>query len=153
MQPEGIYAYKDKTYNIPLRYLYIEDKLMDFKSGLEAGFFIFPSLSSSSSGTNVNKIGAALYLSNRTVNSQTAKLYLFNSKSNYFKLVHTEENLLINQLKSQGMKIGDFVYYQGFQGPIKIWEISYPKDIKVNPEFLKTNYPNLELKIAKSGEY
>ena len=78
---------------------------------------------------------------------------MFDSKSNYFKLVHTEENLLINDLRSRGIKIGDFVYYQGFQGPIKIWEINYPKNIEKNPEFLKTDYPNLELKIAKAGEY
>ncbi|MFA4953382.1 MAG: STT3 domain-containing protein [Candidatus Pacearchaeota archaeon] len=153
LQPEGIYAYKDKTYNIPLRYLYIDGKLRDFNSGLESGAFIFPSLSSSSDGTNVNKIGAALYLSNRTVNSRLVRLYLFEDKSNYFKIVHKEENFITSELRNQNIDVGDFVYYQGFQGPIKIWEISYPRDIKVNPDFLKTDYPNLELKLAKTGEY
>ena len=153
LQPEGVYAYKDRFYNIPLKYLYIDGKLKKFNSGLEAGAFVFPSLSEATKGVNVNKIGAALYLSNRTVNSQLVRLYLFNEKSDYFKLVHNEENLLISNLKSQNVNLGDFVYYQGFQGPIRIWEINYPKDIKANPEFLKTDYPNLDLKLAKSGEY
>ena len=143
----------DRFYNIPLKYLYIDGKLKKFNSGLEAGAFVFPSLSEATKGVNVNKIGAALYLSNRTVNSQLVRLYLFNEKSDYFKLVHNEENLLISNLKSQNVNLGDFVYYQGFQGPIRIWEINYPKDIKANPEFLKTDYPNLDLKLAKSGEY
>ncbi len=153
LQPEGIFVYKNKNYNLPLRYLYVNDKLTDFNSGLEAGIFVFPSLSiTANGGVNVNKIGASMYLSNRTVNSQLAKLYLFDIKSKYFKLVHKEENFLINDIKNN-IDIGSFVYYRGFQGPIKIWEINYPSDIKKNPEFLETNYPNLELKLAKAGEY
>ena len=154
LQPEGIFIYQDKTYKIPLRYLYVEDKLIDFNSGLEAGIFIFPSLESNNNGQiGLNKIGTAMYLSKRTVNSMMVRLYLFDTKSDYFKLVHKEKNIFIADLEAKGMTIGDFVYYQGFQGPIKIWEISYPEDIEKNPEFLKMEYPNSELKLAKPGEY
>ena len=37
--------------------------------------------------------------------------------------------------------IGDFVYYNGVRGPIKIWEINYTGQEKVNPEYLATDYP------------
>ena len=57
-----------------------------------------------------------------------------------------------NNLKQQGYN-GEFVYFQGFQGPIKIWEIKYPSDIQVNEEYLSIDYPSEELDIAKPGEY
>jgi len=65
----------------------------------------------------------------------------------------TEDNFVIESLKQQNAEIGDFVYYQGFQGPIKIWEISYPEDIELKEEYLETEFPNLDLYFAKEGEY
>ena len=153
-QPEGVFIYNGNQYRIPLRYIYFKDKLYDFESGLDAGVFLYASLKSSSDGkVSINERGAALYLSKRTVHSQLARLYLFNQKSDYIKLVHTEDSYIVDSLKQQGVNVSDFVYYQGFQGPIKIWEISYPKDIKANPEFLKTDFPNQNLNLAKPGEY
>jgi hypothetical protein len=66
--------------------------------------------------------------------------------------VHTEDNLLIDSIKSQGAVVGDFVYYQGLQGPIKIWGITYPAGIKLNPDYLNTTYPP-ELAKVTSGAY
>ena len=94
-----------------------------------------------------------MYLSGRTIHSQLAKLYLFKQNTDYFNLVHVEDSFVIDNLKQQGLDVGEFVYYQGFQGPIKIWEIKYPSNIKSNPEYLEINYPNSELMMAKSGEY
>ena len=48
--------------------------------------------------------------------------------------------------------MGEFVYYNGFQGPIKIWEIEYPSDIQLDLNYLDTNYPE-ELQIANPEEY
>ncbi len=152
-QPEGIFIYNGNQYRIPLRYVYFNNELRDFKSGLDAGIFLYPSLKVSSDGkTTLNNKGAALYLSKRTVHSQLAQLYLFNQKSDYFKLAHTEDSYIVEMIKQQ-QDIGNFVEYQGFQGPIKIWEINYPKDIKANPEFLKTAFPNEDINLAKPGEY
>ncbi|MCK5043537.1 hypothetical protein KAR52_00865 [Candidatus Pacearchaeota archaeon] len=153
LQPKAIFVYNGQQYEIPLNYAYVKDKLYEFQGGLDAGVFIFPRLDSKNGGVEINGIGAAMYLSGRTIHSQLANLYLFNQKSNYFNLAHSEDSLIIENLKQQGVEIGDFVYYQGFQGPIKIWEISYPSDIKANPEYLEIAYPNPELSMAKSGEY
>jgi len=152
-QPEAIFVYNGKQPRIPLRYVYFDNKLYDFKSGLDAGVFIFPKIDTSQDGKlNINNIGALMYLSKRTVHSQLANLYLFDKKSDYFKLAHTESNLFIENLRQQKLDIGEFVYYQGLQGPIKIWEINYPENIKANPEYLQTEYPK-NIRMAKPGEY
>jgi hypothetical protein len=137
---------------MPLRYIYTKGKLYDFNSGLDAGIFIFPSLDYQNSQLSVNEKGAAFYLGERVIHTELVKLYLFNESSNYFKLVHTEQSLVNADLKKQGLDLGDFVYYQGFQGPIKIWEISYPSDIKLNSTYLEIPFPP-EFQTVSTGEY
>jgi len=62
----------------------------------------------------------------------------FNKFSN-FKLVHSEQNLIIESLNQQGMNLPEFIYYQGIQGPIKIWEIKYTGKEKIKQEYLDTD--------------
>jgi len=154
LQPQAIFVYNNNQYRIPLRYAYFNDELHDFENGLDSGVFLFPSLTQLSDGrSSFKEIGAAMYLSRRTIHSQLANLYLFNQSSNYFKLVHSQDGYIVNSLKNQGVQIKDFVYYNGFQGPIKIWEISYPEDIEYHEEYLDINFPKKELWEVKSGEY
>ena len=40
---------------------------------------------------------------------------------------------LSDQLNSQGMLLPEMVYFQGLQGPIKIWEIEYNGDEQGHP--------------------
>ena len=152
-QPDVIFVYNGKQYNEKLRYLYLNNNLIDFNSGIEAGIFIFPRVDLTNGQYSLNNIGAAFYLSPRVVNSNLARLYLFDQNSDNFKLVHTESNLFVDNLKQQGINAGEFVYFQGFQGPIKIWEIKYPAGIESNQEYLSTDYPNKVLDIAVPGEY
>jgi len=154
LQPEAIFVYNGNQYRIPLKFAYFGNKLYEFDSGLDAGIFIFPKLNVlSNGGVSVNNLGALMYLSSRTIRSQMVELYLFDKKTDYFKLVNSQDSLIVENLKQQGLDIGDFVFYQGFQGPIKIWEINYPKDIKSNPDYLELDYPRDELRVAKPGEY
>ena len=103
------------------------------------------SLSQTNNQISVTKMGAAFYLSPRTIDSFLARKYLFGEEGN-FKLVHSEPSVVTTALRSQGIDASDYMYFQGnFFGPIKIWEINYPKDIKVNGDYLKINYPD-ELK-------
>jgi asparagine N-glycosylation enzyme membrane subunit Stt3 len=153
LQPMIFFIYNDKQYQMPMRYIYVDNKLYDFKTGINSGLFAFPKLSETSDGKlSVTMNGAALYLSGRTVNSELAKLYLFDEESDYFRLVHTEDSSVISEIKQQGYNLGDFVYYQGLQGPIKIWEIDYPSGMKVNQDYLRTDYP-AELEKVIPGEY
>jgi hypothetical protein len=153
LQPTIFYVYNQQQYSMPMRYVYINNTLYDFKSGINAGIFTFTRIDQTSTGSmTIVPAGAALYLSNRTVDSELAKLYLFNEKSDYIKLEHTEQDLLISNLRSQGATLDDFVYYQGLRGPIKIWQISYPSDIKLNTSYLSTEYP-AELQQVTPGLY
>lgn len=152
-QPQAVFGYNGKQYFIPMRYAYFDGQLKDFQNGIDAGVFIFPTLEPSSDGRlSVDKIGALLYLSPRTIHSNLAQLYLFSQNSNYFKLVHTESDIFIKDIRNQGISLGEFVYYQGLRGPIKIWSIKYPAGIKKNQDYLETDYPN-ELQNVVSGEY
>ena len=101
----------------------------------------------------MNYLGAALYLSKRTIHSQLTKLYLFDETSQYFKLAHTQDSMFIESLKSSGMNIKHFVDYQGLQGPIKIWQVNYPADMEKNPAFLEKDFPDIRLKTPQPGEY
>jgi len=143
--PEAIFVYKHKQFRIPLRYVY-DKKLIDFNSGLDFGVFLFPRL------TNANRIdfdGAMLLLSNRTVKSALARLYLYKEDNPYFELVHTEDSYLVSEIKKQFPDFNsDFVFYNDFNGPIRIWEIHYPKDIKAKPEYLNTTYPDVRLMLS-----
>jgi asparagine N-glycosylation enzyme membrane subunit Stt3 len=143
-QPEGVFVYSNTQYRIPLRYAF-DGKLIDFSSGLEAGIFLMPNVETNA----IEKDGAILYLSPRTVQSQLARLYLYNEDDKYFKLVHSEDDFAVAQLKQQNLTTSDFVIYQGIRGPIRIWEINYPSGMKVNPDYLKTEYPNINLTKTK----
>ena len=68
--------------------------------------------------------------------------YLFGEEGN-FKLVHNEPSFITADLRRQGFPVSDFAYYQGqFLAPIKIWEINYPSNVKINQSYLETNFPN-----------
>lgn len=143
-QPSGVYVYQNQQYKIPLRYAFSNGEFKDFGSGIEAGVFIFPSVSQ----TNFENDGAIIYLTKRTVKSQLARLYLYNEDNPNFKLVHSEDDFVVAELKKQDPNIGDIIYFNGVRGPIRIWEINYPSDIELKEEYLSTLYPE-ELILAR----
>ncbi len=149
-RPEGIFIDQGIQYKIPLRYVYFNNKLYDFKSGIEAGMFIIPLASQSGNGVSINPLGTALYLSKKVVNGNLARLYLFGEEGEGFNLVHSEDDFIVASLKSQGSDIEDFVYFDGLRGPIKIWEVDYSAypDIEAKPEYLETAYPRKELYVV-----
>ena len=140
-QPQGIFVYQNRQYKLPLRYAHANGRFMDFGSGVEAGVFLYTRLTQ----TSIELDGALLFLSKRTVKSQLARLYLYKEDNPYFKLAHTEDDFLVTQVKAQNPKVGDFVEYGGFRGPIRIWEINYPSNVGFREEYMLTYYPEEEL--------
>lgn len=134
-QPEAVYYYNGVQTRLPIRYVYMNGELVDFKSGLEVVIDIIPGIS----GQRVNRMGAAIYLSQKVSKSLFAQLYLLDDAfGNYesVKVVHIEDDQVVASLKAQGASNSDFVYYNGFRGPIKIWDVSeIPNEINVVPEF------------------
>lgn len=146
-RPEIITVYKDKQYKIPLRYLYINEKSIDFGTGenvIDAGIYVMPKIEQDG---QINNIGAAIYLSPRNMKALWVKLYLLN-QGEHFKLVHSEPSSIIEYIESQSVALPEIVYYQGIQGPIKIWEVDYTGNEKANPEYLQTDFPE-EIKARK----
>jgi hypothetical protein len=138
-QPEAVFVYQGRQINVPLRYLYY-NKLYDFESGYEGALYIFPRIVQQGQGVNVDDKGAALFLSERNMRALWVRLYLIGEEKN-FELAHTEPNMIVENLRGQGVEVSDLVYYQGIQGPIKIWKINYKGNEKVNPEYLRVDYP------------
>ncbi|HLC53741.1 MAG TPA: STT3 domain-containing protein [Candidatus Nanoarchaeia archaeon] len=153
-QPRGIYIYqKSKSlppaqYELPLRYLHYKNESKDFGSGVEAGIYSMPTVNPQTGA--VDRSGILMYLSNKTVQSQLARFYLYEEKNPYFTMVHSEDDPIVVQLKERGLfgKDEDFVYFEGFRGPLRIWEVSYPSDIRANPAFLEIEYPSEGLRRA-----
>ena len=143
-QPEGIFVYQSNQYKLPLRYAF-DSSFHDFGMGVKSGVFLMPSLSQSQNGIDIKTNGALLYLSNRTVKSQLARLYLYKENDSYFKLAHSEDDFVVSQIKAQQPLSSDFIFFNGIRGPIRIWEINYPEGLEVNPVFLQKSYPNPEL--------
>jgi asparagine N-glycosylation enzyme membrane subunit Stt3 len=137
---ESIVVYNGKQYKIPLRYLYFDKELIDFgneeENTIEACVYIFPRIDNV-----VNPIGAAMYLSPRNMRALWVKLYLLNQGEN-FRLVHSEPSAVHYQiLDPQGIETNEIVYYQGIQGPIKIWEVRYTGREKQTEEYVQTSFP------------
>ena len=141
-QPQGAFIYNQEQITIPLRYLYIEGELIDFKQGLEATLYVIPSISQSGEqGVQIDHLGAAIYLSPRNMQSLVAQLYILDDSFNKYptlKVAHSEPDPNLAFLNAQGANIGELFYFSGFRGPIKIWEVNYPEETLEREEFLRT---------------
>ena len=141
-QPEAAFMSNNQQVSIPVRYIYYNNKMFDYGKGLDACVYIMQRLYSSNQGLQVDNLGAVMYLSPRILRGFLGQVYLLNDSFNNFpnfRLVHTEPNLIIESLNAQGMNLNEFIYYQGIQGPIKIWEIHYTGQEKVKQEYLDTD--------------
>jgi len=140
-QPQGVFIYNNQQIKIPLKYLYAQGQIFDFEKGIDAIAYMLPKISQDNQGmVNVNPYGAMIYLSPKVSKSLFAQLYLLDDVfDNYptLKLINSESDSVIKTLKSQGMRFGDIVYFNGFRGPIKIWEVDYPKEIIAHEEFIR----------------
>ena len=148
LQPIGIYIYQNVQYELPLRYVYYEDKLVDFGSGVEATTYFMMGINQQGNNLQFDENAIMMYLSPRVAQSQLAKLYLYEKENKFFKLVHVEDDFIVSNLKSQGANIDSIIYFNGMRGPIKIWEINYPDDIEIKEEYLETTYPEI-LRVVK----
>lgn len=138
-QPEAVYYYNNQQVRIPLKYAYVQGDLIDFGSGLDAAFMVVPRVSNGAQGVTIEDFGAGIYLSPKVSKSLFAQLYLMDDPLNKYptiNLAHSEDDIVVKTLKMQGLDINDFVYYQGFRGPIKIWKVNYPAETKTHEEFL-----------------
>ncbi len=129
-QPNVALIYNGQQYSLSLGCVYVNNKEYNFEnSDLKGCLRIIPTIDGSN---NMNYLGAAYYLSPKVKKSIFARLYLLNEDISTFKLVYSDEPTGV-----------PFALYNGRPiGPLKIWEISYPIEIKENLEDLKTDFPS-----------
>jgi hypothetical protein len=144
-QPQAIAIYQNKQYRLPIRYLFDGTKLTDFGSGLDAGIMFITSIEQNGQQASADPYGSILYLSNKTVRSGLARYYLYGQETDAIKLVYSQDDPIVSQVKQMGLSNSDFVYYGGVRGPIKIWNITYPKGIVANNSYLETSFPDENL--------
>jgi hypothetical protein len=56
------------------------------------------------------------------------------------KPAYIADDPVVSYLQAQGYNVGHFVYYQGFRGPLEIWNVSYPGTTRIYPQFFDPNF-------------
>jgi asparagine N-glycosylation enzyme membrane subunit Stt3 len=142
-QPTAIFIYNGQQYQLPMRYLYYQGKFVDFKTGIEGTADIIQKIDQTNQQLSIDNTGAIIYISPRVMKGMFAQKYLLDDpfgKFPNFEIEHIEQSPLVNSLNAQGSNlIGEFVYYQGLQGPIKIWKINYSGNEQIRQEFIDTD--------------
>ena len=143
-QPQGLFISNGKQITIPLRYLYYEGQIRDFKTGINATAYIIQNIYDSGQGLQLDNFGAMIYISPRVMKGMLGQVYLLNDPFNNFpafKLSHSQPDFILQQISNQGVSLDEFVDYNGIRGPIKIWKINYNGDEIINPKYLNTTFP------------
>jgi asparagine N-glycosylation enzyme membrane subunit Stt3 len=127
-QPKGIYVYNNKQYTLPIRYMFINGELIDFRTGVNATVYVYANVYNGQAGQQIDSEGAAMYLSEKTKDSLVAKLYLMDDPE--------DEYSELELIYSKSPYLFPF-YYGGFRGPIKIWDVDTESmdDILIHEEF------------------
>jgi asparagine N-glycosylation enzyme membrane subunit Stt3 len=138
-QPQGVFYKNGQQIQIPLRYLYFNREIIDFETGINGTAYVIQRLDQTGQQVRKDELGAVIYISPRVMRGLLGQVYLLDDPFNNFpnfKLTHTEQNIIIENLNSQNMGLREFVYYQGLQGPIKIWEIEYTGEEEFHEKYL-----------------
>jgi asparagine N-glycosylation enzyme membrane subunit Stt3 len=143
-QPTAVYYYQGKQYQLPLRYLVYKGQIKDFNNGIDGAFVVIQKVEQTNAGFSVNELGAGMYLSPRILKTLFAQKYIlddpFNNFNN-FNLAYSQNDVVIDYFNQQGLNLDEFVYYNGIRGPIKIWDIKYNGDEKINETYLRISPP------------
>lgn len=127
-QPRAVVVYNGQQVEIPVECVYFNGVVQYYPDAVLKGCLRFTPVIS---GTQGDPLGAVLYLSPKVSKTLFAHLYLFGEESEYFKQVYSDESRM------------PFALYQGHLiGPVKIWEVSYPEQLKIPKEFYGTELPD-----------
>ena len=134
-----VFFYNNKQIIHPLRYVYFNGNFIDLGKGIEGTAYLVETIIPSGQNINVDAMGAMIYISPRIMRGFLAQKYLLNDPFNNFpnfKIAHSEPALVVSQLRSQGLGVKDFIFYNGLQGPIKIWDIEYTGKEQMKEEYI-----------------
>ncbi|MDO8555716.1 MAG: STT3 domain-containing protein [Nanoarchaeota archaeon] len=130
---EAIMFKDGKQYQVPLSCVYFDKEYELFAQDAMPGCLrIIPQIVNN----QLFPLGNAIFVPPKIKNNLFGQLYLLNRQIPGFNLSYSDDSIA---------PLG--VYGGRLYGPMRIWEIAYPKDIKVNPEFLLLDYPDQRLKL------
>lgn len=140
-QPIAVFLYNNNQFRIPIRYVYLDNNLKDFGSGLNSTIMIIPKFDPDSQG-RVSKVsyGAVIYLSPRVQTGLFSRLYLMGDPLKQYSsltLAHQENDYVVNALRAQGISVPDIIYFNGIRAPLNIWSVNYPAETETHNEFLE----------------
>jgi len=131
-QPKAVLVYNGQQYNIPVECVYTGKEELNFpEPGLKGCLRLMTVFESSN---QANPMGAVMYLSEKVRNGRVGQWYLMDKESPYTKLVYNDED-----------KMPLAVYQGRVIGPLKIWEINYPKNMKINQTYLQIGFPDMSV--------
>ncbi|MFA5061451.1 MAG: STT3 domain-containing protein [Candidatus Pacearchaeota archaeon] len=142
-QPIGVFFYNNNQYRIPLKNVYFGGQMISFEEGVDSVIYIIPEVDEQKGV--IDQTGAVIYLSPRTFNSLMGRLYILDDYYNEYEgliLAHKEDSPVVDYFKQfTNGELSEFIYYNGLQAPLKIWEVNYPQDTPIYEEFLKREIP------------
>lgn len=128
----AVVFYNNKRYDIPVNNYFINGVPVRLtNSGLNSALYIVPRLEQN----KLNPIGSALYLSDKVMNSQFAKMYLLGFTN--FTLAHKEDALILQEVNKYYQSNVEFISANGqLFGPIKIFKVPDNFATTSHPEYL-----------------
>lgn len=130
---EAIVIYNNQRYDIPINYIYINNKKIKIsETGIDGIFYFVPRLTDA----GLNNVGSAFFISEKVSNGEFARAYLLGETN--FTLAHQEDAQIIKQIKQfYNITNIDFVLANDLYGPIKIFKINYPENFTVEGAKMK----------------
>ncbi|MEM4248510.1 MAG: STT3 domain-containing protein [Candidatus Nanoarchaeia archaeon] len=125
--PQAFVIYMNRQYNFDVPCLVVQGSRTDFEtnpnSTLNGCLVLVPYIQDQNT---INQVGGAFWASEKVWDTNFARLYLYNETDPNFKLAYQDSTPL--------------ALYQGRpMGPIKIWEVRYPDNIKPDPFYLESS--------------
>lgn len=127
-RPEIVIVYNGKQTNVPLTCLFVGEEMLLFDGpGYNGCFRLIPTLKND--GSVDNPIGGGLFISEEGRKALWVNLFVFNGKNPQF------DTSAFKEVYNDEKGYAPLSIYQGrLVGPLKIWEINYPKGFIVDEE-------------------
>jgi len=124
VEPKAYVILNGQQIEVPISCIIAQGKRLNFAADnntLAGCLMLVPYFNQNGQG---NPVGGAFWLSEKSYDTNFAKLYMYNETSPYFKQVYND-----------GTPLG--IYNGRIVGPIKIWEIQYPSNIKADDFYMQ----------------
>ena len=136
-QPMAVIVYNGQQIQAAMECVYFNGNLQYYPNATMKGCLRFVPVINNN---QLDPMASLLYLSPKVSKTLFAHLYLFNEKSENFKLVYNDEDRM------------PLAIYQGrLIGPLKIWEMKYPEILDVPKEFYGTDLPDARVNLVGRG--